>query len=566
MYWAELNRTAGELWDEIEGEVGRGMLQPAVRRFATAARFGVQGFYTQDMRRALLAVARRASQHPDRAWLRRKWFRGSGQRFDLDFSTAVEAVFQDSIQWRKRSRHEPGKEDQPWDDVYSPRHYPAPVVHPERNPEYAKALAEERRGGRKKRAARIGTAQQVYGFEASVNAGGERQGGGARKYAGPGAADPDETVSFASVLPDEQSGFSLDFTTAADCYGLGIAPYGQKFLPPLTMTGTESNYRFLPLPLRVSTCQPITLSGYQRTRDRPFTIADSVMKTAQEEELESCVGGGCDPHIERALTSEYSNCTDVCEPFLQCVDDTLTEANMSAWRVGHNMYNASLVVEARAGCLTSSAGRLCTNLVEYTAEEIEADQARSPDNPKRSGCLHLGCFLCAAVLFKQVFDCAVACGRDMDDPSVDCMDCSFTFEDSYESIDLLRALVFRAYFVGAIGFIDCLTCDPSTPELSEECRRCHYPIEDLINTDHVACLAGETMRCASFDRGAFNFNQDVLGILSERARELLTGAEEEEEVTSYSYGAQGGFAAALEAGLPIPPVDVEQTPAGDAAA
>ena len=57
----------------------------------------------------------------------------------------------------------------------------------------------------------------------------------------------------------------------------------------------------------------------------------------------------------------------------------------------------------------------------------------------------------------------------------------------------------------------------------------------------------------------------MLGILSERARELLTGADEEEEVTSYSYGAQGGFAAALEAGLPIPPVDVEQTPAGDAA-
>ena len=87
----------------------------------------------------------------------------------------------------------------------------------------------------------------------------------------------------------------------------------------------------------------------------------------------------------------------------------------------------------------------------------------------------------------------------------------------YEQIDLLRYTLWQAYFVGALGKTQCseILCpsthtsllDASEP-MSEDCRRCHYPIEDFINTDHEACLDGDVFRCVTLTRGINNYLQD----------------------------------------------------------
>jgi hypothetical protein len=531
VYWAELNRTTDSVWDEVTNAVERGMLQPAVRSFALAARFGMRGFFGQDIRQIIRGLAQRAANHPGRTWLRRKWFSDAGTRFDFDFATAVEAAFQEARGWRKLSRREAGKEEGAWDLVYGPRRYPTPMLQPGRNPAYSVSAG----GSASPAEGRIGLATQVFGFAASVDALARGQGTGIKRAA-PGS---EELVSFSSIYPDEPSGFSLDFTTTADCYGKGIATYGQRTLPAVTLSGSPaSNFRFLPFPLEMSSCQPFALSGRQRTRDRPFTIADNLMKLAQEDELNSCIDGGCQPLIPLALTAVGSNCSEVCTPFIECVNGMVQ--NKSRWEVpgGRLLYNTSLVMIARQQCLESDDGRACINLWHPTEEEIAMDQGKSPERPKRSGCLDLDCYFCAPRLFRKQFDCAFECGQNMADPSIDCMDCSFTYEDSYEGIDTLRENTWVSYFVGAIGYNDCPNCEPyaidADGRMSEDCRRCHYPVEDLINADHRDCLDGQTDSCVSFDRTAFNFDQDVLGILNARAQELLEGVEAE----TYSYAAQ----------------------------
>ena len=88
----------------------------------------------------------------------------------------------------------------------------------------------------------------------------------------------------------------------------------------------------------------------------------------------------------------------------------------------------------------------------------------------------------------------------------------------YEEIDKLRYKLWEAYFVGAMGKTGCseILCSPmdvslmsASEPMSEDCRRCHYPIEDFINTDHEACLHGDLIRCVSLIRGINNYMQDV---------------------------------------------------------
>ena len=108
----------------------------------------------------------------------------------------------------------------------------------------------------------------------------------------------------------------------------------------------------------------------------------------------------------------------------------------------------------------------------------------------------------------------------MTHPSIDCLDCSFNFEDVYKEIDQLREdVLWRAYFVGAMGKVGCseISCPPTHSSLlnadepmSDDCRRCNYPIEDFINTDPEACLNGDEYRCVTLDRGEINnYNYDV---------------------------------------------------------
>ena len=108
--------------------------------------------------------------------------------------------------------------------------------------------------------------------------------------------------------------------------------------------------------------------------------------------------------------------------------------------------------------------------------------------------------------------------QNMTHPSNECSDCSYNLENMYDQIDLLRYTLWEAYFVGAMGKTGCseILCnfrDPSllsaTEPMIEHCRRCHYPIEDFINTDHEACLHGDLLRCVSLTRGINNYMQDV---------------------------------------------------------
>lgn len=107
--------------------------------------------------------------------------------------------------------------------------------------------------------------------------------------------------------------------------------------------------------------------------------------------------------------------------------------------------------------------------------------------------------------------------------------------------------------MGAIGDTVCPLCSPFEPGLiemnapmSQECRKCHYPIEDLLNSDHVDCLRNDTLRCASLGRGIYNFHRDVHGVLSPEAQaqvaaEAAAAAEaaEAEAYNEYLYNSDG---------------------------
>lgn len=514
VYWADLNRTAAGAWDEIAAALAAGRLVDAVRCFGIMARFGTVGFFRQDARRALETVAIGLSRKPQHRWMRRKWF-GRADGFTHAFRLAAATLSQDEDLWQKRYRHEPGKEGEPWDAPLSPRRWPEPLPLPEQNPNYHED----------------------------------------------GSKALDFTPTQEGIVRlREPSGFSFDFTTSADCRGKGIATEGDAMLPPLTVTGNpHRNYKFLPFPLETSSCQLENIDGPQVTMDRPFTIVESLMKTAAEDEMHYCLDGSCNP-MASGLAAGGGNCSTACSVFLECVD--LQIANYSRWAVPgkKHMYNKSLVAEARDVCFQSTEAEQCAAV--YVPNPADPDDPPiSIDNPKSMPCLHLECFYCGKTLFEKYFNCAIDCGQNLTHPSEECSDCSYNFQDMYDEIDKTRHKVFQAYFVGAIGHVGgpdspCGECDLLEPgmldadiPMSEACRKCHYPIEDFINTDHEDCLHGMQMRCISLDRGLYNYMQDVYHVLKDELLGMLLPTGEGSYGGYSSYGAvEGGEADSAEGG------------------
>jgi len=526
VYWVDLNRTAASAWDEIESALSAGKLTDAVRCFGTMARFGTVGFFRQDARRALETVAIGLSRKPQHRWMRRKWF-GRADGFAHAYRLAAAMLSQDEDLWQKRHRHDPGKEDEPWDAPLSPRRWPEPLPLPEQNPNYYDDS----------------TGKKALDFVPTMEG---------------------------IVRHREPSGFSFDFTTSADCRGKGIATEGDAMLPPLTVTGNpHRNYKFLPFPLEPSSCQLQNIDGPQVTIDRPFTIVESLMKTAAEDEMRYCLDGSCNP-MSSGLTAGGGNCTTACAVFLECVD--LQIANYTQWAVPgkKNLYNKSLVAAARDVCFQSSEAEQCTAV--YVPNTADPDDLPiSIDNPKSMPCLHLDCFYCGKMLYERYFNCAIDCGKNITHPSGECSDCSYNFQDMYDEIDMTRYKVFHAYFVGAIGLVsgpdsvcssECDLLEPGMLDadipMSEECRQCHYPIEDFINTDHEDCLHGMQMRCVSLDRGLYNFMQDVYHVLKDELLGMLLPTGEGSYGAYSSYG--GGSAAAVDG------ADAAASADGDAAA
>lgn len=378
IYHANLNRTITQLWDEVEGAVRSGRLHAAVSVFALAARFGVRGFIGQDVRAAIRAIAIRASNTADASWMRRKWFRRDESHFDFELDAAIASVGQDALLWAKRSRHDAGKEHERWERLYSPRRFPLPIQQPEQNPLYTEHIQPKRAATE---------ALPLVGF-----------------------AGPSQTGEVASLLPTLPSRFLLSFVTIADCTGRGITTYGQQVFPPLTVSSTpEENFALLDFPIEVSSCQPMEISGMQRTRDQPFTIADAVRKKVQEDKLKACTEEDQCTRQLSTLSSSFppgGNCTDGCPTFLACVEAEL--ANRSSWELSgqRHRYNKSLMSTARQRCFSESdrvdTGNICLSLLSH---------ARSFDQPKQSRCLNLRCLTCGASLYHAYFECARRCGE-----------------------------------------------------------------------------------------------------------------------------------------------------------
>lgn len=232
VYWVDLNRTATQGWEEIEAALTAANLVAAVRRFATMARFGVVGYYDQDARRALETMAARLSSKPHNRWMRRKWFRSAGD-FAQAYDAATATVGQDADLWQKRHRHEPGKEGMPWETALGPRKWPQAFIEPDQNSNYHVMESGNKLDF-------TPTAEGVWQH-------------------------------------DEPSGFSMDFTTTADCRGAGLAAEGKAggpgYMPPLSITGHYDNFKYLDFPLPASSCQLAEIDGPQTTSSRPFTYA-----------------------------------------------------------------------------------------------------------------------------------------------------------------------------------------------------------------------------------------------------------------------------------------------------
>ena len=237
---ADVNRSSSEVWSSITDSVSQGRLPAAQSSFMLAARCRLVGFFKQDMRRIIKAIAIRESAKPVNAWMRRKWFEGRGNGFDREYNMSLASLLQDSTTWQKRHRNEESKGHIAWDALLSPRRYPSPIREPGQNPFYPDPST------------------------GSISV----------------AVDADPLVQLQRMLGHlewQSSGFSLDFTTMADCRGRGIAPSGEGLFPPLTMSSEPiTNFEFLPFPLQVSSCQAMIASGPQTTRDRPFTCAHPV--------------------------------------------------------------------------------------------------------------------------------------------------------------------------------------------------------------------------------------------------------------------------------------------------
>ena len=244
------------------------------------------------------------------------------------------------------------------------------------------------------------------------------------------------------------------------------------------------------------------------------------MKRAQEDELNSCVGNG---RCSLARTGDLGgNCSLSCDPFLACVRSNME--NRSSWLIGPHQYNKSLVAAARDQCLLIPEAAGCVSVLPPISES-----GLSRAEPKRADCLAFECASCAVFIFEKYFTCATLCGANVGEPTAECIDCSYTFQDVYDGIDELREKLWWSYFAGVFGFHLCPKCSyyeaamlDSDEPMSTNCRRCHYAIEDFLNSNVFACLdAGiASLRCFSVSRKLYNFEQDFFNVLKPGAESL----------------------------------------------
>ena len=542
---ADLPANSTDIWTELDEAITRGDLRAAQHSFIFAARAHLIGFYQQPMRRIIRALALRLCRsRPENAWMRRAWFSGSGEvGWQRAYNDSLASVLQDLTSWEKRSRHEEGKEDMPWDNRFGTRRYPINMLEPESNP-FHPGIA-------------VGATSPSFD-----------------------QVDVEESTQLQRALgflPSRPSGFSLDFTTSADCYGAGIAPYGTGYgsaygvFPPLTMSSNPSkNFEFLPFPLQATSCQPAIISGPQLTRDRPFTVADSVMKTQQELELSQCVGDSPDRTncpVQINDGSELAqNCSAPCGVFMQCVHDGMS--NRSLWQSGRHgsfMYNKSHAATWRERCLALPEAEYCTR-VQFPEVDERGLPATPPwpwtrEMPKHGTCLQYKCVTCAITIFASYFNCALQCSL-AGEASATCIDCSYSFQDSYEDVDYLRDRIWEGYLSGMFGFHQCPDCVLDSPSMmggpempmTPECRRCHYALEDFINNDVFQCFDQATpdefgaitgtsaaTRCFTQSRGGYNYEQDFFSILKPELRGSLVLTISGTETDDDGKGKGGGY-------------------------
>ena len=443
-----IRETADELsttWAELRAAVGRGDLRGAVKVYCRASSSGLRGFMLtddhRDMRRVLRLLATQAAspattsdgsdgtrqQQQQARALRRRWFGRGAADLERALDEAVAAAAQEGISYAKRSRHEPGKEHEPWAERFTSRKYPTPT--------------------------RLGAPTDPALVSVPLASAG---------LAGSSAQPP--------------SGFELRFTTLADCAESGLLPYGEGRFPAVRSSGSpEANFKFLPFPLSVSTCQLQRFDGPQTTRDRPYTIAESLMKQQVENSLRSCLAAGtgrpdansgCRNLVITSATFGDANCTTACPEFLTCVDELVT--------VDRNFSRGA----GRDTCWSSVSAMECTQRMPVVwVLQLDAwGREISGSTRERTGgegvCLNYGCLACAVELFLAYFECAVGCTRDS--TSYACIDCSFTYADAYTELQLLREKLWETYFLRAID---------------------DYVITDMLDANFRHCAANGT-RCA----------------------------------------------------------------------
>ena len=517
---ADRDLNASRYWSNMTASIAERKLRDAQALFISAARSRLVGFYKQPMRRILRAIAIRLSGQPENSWMRRVWF-SAGEApehgWDREYNASLSSVLQDLTNWDKRSRHDEGKDTVPWDSVLGTRRYPTAVLEPDRNP-YHEGLASAYYPGAIKKTPNVDIEESV------------------------------QLLRYLGFLDERPSGFSLDFTTSADCRGAGIAPYGEGVFPPVTVSSHPGkNFDYLPFPLQATSCQPMMISGPQVTRDRPYTVADTVMKTTQEEQLRDCLQPGyCDYRIIDASTS---NCTEPCDVFLACVEQQM--GNVSSWKVGRNMYNKSLAARGRDTCLALPEAPKCVN-VQYGSKNLLQANNWDREQPKHSICLDFSCLSCAIEAYQSYADCATECGGNFDNPSPECIDCSYSFQDSYEDLDALRTRLWLGYLSGGFGYHICPECDLDEPgmmggpevKLTPGCRRCHYALEDFLNADVFSCLDEgiKGRRCFTSNRENYNFDLDFFGVVKPGAQVILTidGTLQNDDDDGYNYGGGAG--------------------------
>ena len=234
---ADRDLNASRYWSNMTASIAERKLRDAQALFISAARSRLVGFYKQPMRRILRAIAIRLSGQPENSWMRRVWF-SAGEApehgWDREYNASLSSVLQDLTNWDKRSRHDEGKDTVPWDSVLGTRRYPTAVLEPDRNP-YHEGLASAYYPGAIKKTPNVDIEESV------------------------------QLLRYLGFLDERPSGFSLDFTTSADCRGAGIAPYGEGVFPPVTVSSHPGkNFDYLPFPLQATSCQPMMIS---RTSD-----------------------------------------------------------------------------------------------------------------------------------------------------------------------------------------------------------------------------------------------------------------------------------------------------------